>query len=111
VVDDAEGSEEIVPGKVYEYIGTLRPVITLALEGAIATLIRETNAGIVANFRNPSEIESAILHYYDAFWNGEKLWQGNPDAVRKYTRRAAADKLANLVKTLCEKHAQQKQRA
>ncbi len=105
VVDDAEGSEEIVPGKVYEYIGTSRPVITLALEGAIATLIRETNAGIVANFRNPSEIETAVMHYYHAFWNGEKLWQGNPNAVKKYTRREATRKLAELVKALCDKNA------
>lgn len=105
VVDDAEGSEEIVPGKVYEYIGTSRPIITLALEGAIASLIRETNAGIVANFRNPSEIESAVLHYYQAFWSGEKLWQGNPDIIKKYTRREASRKLAELVKTLCDRKA------
>lgn len=105
VVDDAEGSEEIVPGKVYEYIGTSRPVITLALEGAIAALIRETNAGIVANFRNSSEIEAAVMHYYNAFWNGEKLWHGNPNAVKKYTRREAARKLAELIKALCDKNA------
>lgn len=103
VVDDAEGSEEIVPGKVYEYIGTSRPVITLALEGAIASLIRETNAGIVASFRNQSEIESAVLHYYEAFWNGEKLWQGRADIIKKYTRREAARKLAELVKPLCRR--------
>ncbi len=101
VVDDAEGSEEIVPGKVYEYIGTSRPVITLALEGAIASLIRETNAGMVANFRNSAEIESVVHHYYRAFWNGEKLWQGNSDAIKKYTRREATRKLADLVKRLC----------
>ena len=105
VVDDAEGSEEIVPGKVYEYIGTSRPIITLALEGAIASLIGETNAGIVANFRNLSEIESAVLHYYQAFWNGEKLWQGNANVVKKYTRREAANKLAEVVKMLCDRNA------
>ncbi len=101
VVDDAEGSEEIVPGKVYEYIGTSRPVITLALEGAIASLIRETNAGMVANFRNSAEIESVVRYYYRAFWNGEKLWQGNSNAIKKYTRREATRKLADLVKRLC----------
>jgi len=101
VVDDADGSEEIVPGKVYEYIGTSRPVITLALEGAIATLIRETNAGIVANFRNPPEVEAVILHYYKAFWSGEKLWQGKQEAIKKYTRREAAAKLASLIDEVC----------
>lgn len=105
VVDDAEGSEEIVPGKVYEYIGTSRPVITLALEGAIAALIRETNAGIVANFRNPPEIESAVFHYYEAFWKGETLWKGNVEVIKKYTRREAAGKLAEIVKMLCDRNA------
>jgi len=102
VVDDAEGSEEIVPGKVYEYIATLRPVITLASEGAVASLIRETGAGMVANFRNPAEIEAVVLHYYRAFWNGEKLWHGDLNAIKKYTRREATRKLANLVKQLCQ---------
>ncbi|MCS6988605.1 MAG: glycosyltransferase family 4 protein [Chloroherpetonaceae bacterium] len=105
IVDDAQGSEEIVPGKVYEYIGAARPVITLALEGAIASLIRETNAGVVANFRNQAEIEAAILRYYEAFWNGERLWRGNPDVIKKYTRREATRKLAELVRAVCEKRA------
>lgn len=103
IVDDADGSEDIVPGKVYEYLGTSRPVITLALEGAIASLIRETNAGVVANFRNQAEIESAILRYYDAFWRGEPLWRGNPDAIKKYTRREATRKLAELARAVCQK--------
>lgn len=97
VVDDTEGSEEIVPGKVYEYIGSSRPVVTLALDGAIASLIRETSAGIVANFRNPEEIQAAVLKYYQAFWNGERLWEGNAPAIKKYTRRESAKKLADLV--------------
>jgi glycosyltransferase involved in cell wall biosynthesis len=97
VVDDTEGSEEIVPGKVYEYIGTSRPVITLALEGAIASLIRETKAGTVANFRNPDDIERAILTYYEAFWNGNELWQGDAAEIKKYTRKESARKLAALV--------------
>lgn len=97
VVDESEDSPEIVPGKVYEYLGTQRPIIALAPEGAIATLIRETNAGTVAHFRSQPEIEQAFLRYYERFWAHEPLWEGNPAAIRKYTRREAAKKLAELV--------------
>ena len=30
IVDEAKESEEIVPGKVYEYIGSMKPVIAIA---------------------------------------------------------------------------------
>jgi hypothetical protein len=98
VVDDTDGSAEIVPGKVYEYMGTSRPIITLALEGAIAELIRETHAGTVASFREQVEIESAFLKYYRAFWNQEVLWEGSALVIKKYTRREGARKLADMVK-------------
>lgn len=103
VVDDASLSEEIVPGKVFEYIGTSKPIITLALEGAITAIIRETNAGTVANFRSQDEIEAAFLQYYEAFQAGRPLWNGNADAVKKYTRREAAHKLSDLVHELASK--------
>lgn len=41
IVDESKESEEIVPGKVYEYIGSMRPVLAIAPEqGAIADLIK-----------------------------------------------------------------------
>ncbi|MCS7013636.1 MAG: glycosyltransferase [Chloroherpetonaceae bacterium] len=97
VVDESTDSAEIVPGKVYEYLGTKRPIIALAPDGAIAMLIRETNAGIVAHFHDQNAIEQAFLHYYERFWQCQPLWEGKPDAIRKYTRRESAKKLAALV--------------
>ncbi|ACF13783.1 glycosyl transferase, group 1 [Chloroherpeton thalassium ATCC 35110] len=102
VVDDAAGSEEIVPGKVFEYIGTSRPTITLALDGAISRLIRETNAGQVANFNKQPEIEAIFLDYYQRFLEQQPLWQGNPNLIKKYTRRESSRKLAELVHLLSE---------
>lgn len=104
VVDDSSDSAEIVPGKVYEYIGTKRPIIALAPEGAIATLIRETQSGTVANFQSQSEIEQAFLKYYTRFWAGETLWEGDAEVIKKYTRREAAKKLATLARQLVEIH-------
>ncbi len=104
VVDDADGSDEIVPGKVYEYIGTSRPVITLAPEGAIATLIRETNAGTVAYFRSEAEIADAFLNYYNLFIARKPLWDGRSEVIQKYTRREASKKLASLVHDLTPLH-------
>lgn len=97
VVDDASLSEEIVPGKVFEYIGTSRPIITLALDGAIASLIKETNAGMVASFRSQEQIEAAFLQYYQAFLEQRPMWKGRADVIKKYTRREAGHKLSELV--------------
>ncbi len=104
IVDDSSDSAEIVPGKVYEYIGTRRPILALAPEGAIASLICETRAGTVAHFHCQDAIESAFLQYYRRFFAGEPLWEGREEVIEKYTRRAAAKKLATLVHQLVESH-------
>jgi hypothetical protein len=100
IVDDTADSSQIVPGKVYEYIGTKRPVITLALDGAISRLITETRAGSVANFRNVAEIKAVFEKYYAAFCNGQKLYDPDDNEIKKYTRREAARKLAGVIHQL-----------
>ncbi|MDX2129501.1 MAG: glycosyltransferase [Chloroherpetonaceae bacterium] len=101
IVDETEGSNEIVPGKVYEYIGTSRPIITIAPEGAISTLIKETESGWVGAPDDPEKIQSGILKLYQDFYSGKKLWNGNPQEIQKYTRRESTRKLSELIFEVC----------
>jgi hypothetical protein len=101
IVDEAKESEEIVPGKVYEYIGTKRPIIAIApQESAIAKLMNETGSGKVAHQTEVDKIADIVLDYYNQ-WKNDK-WNFSPkiDIVNSYERREAARKLADILNTL-----------
>lgn len=98
IVDDTKESAEIVPGKVYEYLGVGRPVIALAPRGsAIERLLDETRAGLSA----PQDDVAAIASIIDTFISRWKDCQTilSPDVheVQKYERRAAAHQLAHIL--------------
>lgn len=97
IVDDAAGGEEIVPGKVYEYIGARRPIIALAPEGAAAELIRETRSGFVADGNDLGKIKAAFLEYYRKFPYDNPAIEQDMRAVQKYERREITRHLASLL--------------
>ena len=98
VVDVTSDSAQIVPGKVYEYIGTGKPVIAIAPEhGAIADLIAETQAGFVAHQSNKTGIEQAFLTLYNDHRNRTTSIVQSREAVDRYERRNVTRKLAELL--------------
>lgn len=98
IVDDAKESAEIVPGKVYEYLGVGRPVIALAPRGsAIARLLDETHAGLSAPQDDIEGIASIIDTFITRWKGGEVVMKADGDEVRKYERRAAAHQLAHIL--------------
>jgi glycosyltransferase involved in cell wall biosynthesis len=104
VVDEAAGSEGIVPGKVFEYIGAQRPVIALAPEGAIAELMRETRSGFIASNQDIPAIKSVFVECYQNFLYDRSKFQQDREAVRRYDRREITHQLAELLDTLSHRH-------
>ncbi len=98
VVDTTADSAEIVPGKVYEYIGTLKPLIAIAPEeGAIADLVAETGAGFVAHQSNREKIAEAFLTLYHDYINGTSSVTPNREAINRYERKHVTGELAGLL--------------
>jgi len=101
VVDECDESEEVVPGKVYEYIGSGRPLIAVAPErGAIADLIAETRAGFVAHQSNLAGMAGAFLTLYRDHIAGARSLQTDETVVARYERRNTTGELARLLDTL-----------
>jgi glycosyltransferase involved in cell wall biosynthesis len=98
IVDDSKDSKDIVPGKVYEYIGTLKPVIAIAPENsAIADLIKEVDGGFVAEETDIDGIAAGVEKLYTRWLKGEDLLNTNTSAVNKYERKEATKELALLL--------------
>jgi glycosyltransferase involved in cell wall biosynthesis len=102
VVDDFKGNEEIVPGKVYEYMGSGKPIITLAPEGAVTRVIEETRSGRCARSQDIEGIADIFLDFYTQ-WKEDRLGTAQDRArVMTFERSAVTRRLAALLDEVSE---------
>lgn len=101
IVDSAKESNEIVPGKVYEYIGSMKPVIAIAPpDSAVAQLLRETQSGFTVEYNDIASCKSILKTMLARWRNNEKLYEPNTEEIQQYERRSSAKKLASVLDTL-----------
>ena len=97
VVDEYAGGEEIVPGKVFEYIGARRPIIGIAREGAVTELLRATGSGQSADNSDIQSIARIILEYYTDYLYTKSAFSPDNGAIARYERREITRQLAGLL--------------
>lgn len=98
IVDDAKESAEIVPGKVYEYLGVGKPIIALTpRNSAIERLVVETRAGLCAPQDDVAAIAEIIGTYVARWRSGEAVVTADQQAIVKYERREAAHQLGSIL--------------
>jgi len=100
IVDNFKGNEEIVPGKVYEYLGAMRPIITIAPPGAVSELIEETGAGMVSSSSNITGVKEIFLKYYLEYLSDNIFKFGNMERFSKYERRNVTKRLAEIFESV-----------
>ncbi len=102
IVDESPLSAEIVPGKVFEYIGARKPIMAFAREGAAAEILRKTGSGFVIS---PGDVEGAafrVSKLYEDFLRGGRsagnsgTFVVNEEEVGQFERKEATRKLAAL---------------
>ncbi len=104
IVDDAKESADIVPGKVYEYLGVGRPILAIAPEGsAIERLIAETRSGFSVPGTQTEKLAQILLAAIQAWQRGTAIVDPDVSEVARYERRTSALQLAGLLDTLVTK--------
>ncbi|MFC1935233.1 glycosyltransferase [Chloroflexota bacterium] len=86
-----------IGGKTYEYLASGVPVLALTPEGAVADLIRHTNAGTVVELEDVDGIEQSLEYYCAAFSAGAMPRGAAPESVIPFQRREATRQLAALI--------------
>ncbi|NNE10594.1 MAG: glycosyltransferase [Gemmatimonadetes bacterium] len=66
VIAEGPGAEQIVSGKLYEYLAAGRPVLTIGPAGEARTLVDRLRVGAHASVGDPAAIESALVSLADA---------------------------------------------
>lgn len=96
--DDAR-EKGVYLGKVFEYLGARRPIISIGGKNEVVQdLLNETNAGIFCG--SEDSIKSALLFYYGKFTrDGSVSYGGNPEAIDKYSHKETARKYSQILST------------
>ena len=93
---DSEETRGIIPGKIFEYMVSRRPILAVGPAGAdIKRIISETNTGKFFEYSEKDQIKEYIRTSYRAFQ--EKSLAVHPVGLQKYSRKALTGELAKLL--------------
>ena len=94
-IDSAE-TKCIIPGKLFEYMVSGRPVVSIGPKDTdVEKILKETNTGSYFNYDDYASLKSIILEHYKAFRNGEL--ESFPIGLQKYHRKSLTQSLSKLL--------------
>jgi hypothetical protein len=93
---DSEQTNCIIPGKLFEYMVSERPILAIGPEKAdFASIIKETNTGTFFTYEDKDALKSQIVNYFEAFQS--QSLQVHAVGLQKYSRRALSQELATIL--------------
>lgn len=93
---NSEDTKSIIPGKLFEYMVSNRPIIAIGPQGSdFADIIKETNTGVFFDYSEKAKLKSVILDFYNQFLEG-KL-QADGVGLQQYSRKNLTKQLAQLI--------------
>ena len=102
LLSDTPEARGRIPGKLFEYLATKRPVFCIGPEdGDSARIIRETQSGYIASFHSSETIEKNILRAFQEFNSGEISIK--PEGIEKYKRKQLTGELSKVLNNIAQK--------
>lgn len=93
---DSEDTNCIIPGKLFEYMVSERPILAIGPEQAdFKNIIKETNTGTFFTYQENEALKSQIETYYNQF--KENTLKVNAIGIQKYSRKKLTEHLAKLI--------------
>lgn len=91
-----------LPGKLFEYLGSQRPVLGIGqTDGAMARILADTGAGETFEWDDEAGIRAYVLKRWEKFLAGDD--DSVPDNnIEQYSRKATARKMAALLESLID---------
>jgi hypothetical protein len=89
----------VIPGKLFEYIGARRPILSLgSLTGEAAAIVRDNSLGLVSN--DPDEIKAMLAECLDVKSRFGRLPDRILDADDRFRRETQFQKIDGLVQEI-----------
>lgn len=96
IESNIESKKGIIPGKLFEYMVSNRPILAIGPESwEVDSILTETNTGTAFSYNDEIMIRSKIIEYFEAFKSG--TLQSHAIGLQKYSRKALTERLVKLL--------------
>jgi hypothetical protein len=93
---NSEDTKSIIPGKLFEYMVSNRPIIAIGPQGSdFADIVTQTNTGVFFDYSEKAKLKSVILDFFNQFLEG-KL-QAHGIGLQQYSRKNLTKQLSQLI--------------
>ncbi|UMB61657.1 glycosyl transferase family 1 [Lutibacter sp. A80] len=97
LLNNVPSAKGIITGKIFEYLMVNRPILAIApVDGDLAEILNETNAGVVVDFEDRTKLKNSILELYSKY--KEHNLSVNSKNIEKFHRRELTKQVAELLK-------------
>jgi hypothetical protein len=98
-LNDTPNISGVVPGKLYEYIGSGRPILAIGkLSGDSAKIMQMINSGLISDFGDVNGAVKNLETYFQQFKNG--TLQVSTDDIEKFSRKNLAEKISLVLERI-----------
>lgn len=99
VINNSPNSKTIIPGKLYEYLGSGRPLLAIGpADSDSAKVIDMTKGGVVHAYDDVDGLTKSILDAFELYKTGSLV--GNAEGIQRFTRRNLAGEFAKVLDSL-----------
>lgn len=94
---DSEDTKCIIPGKLFEYMVSERPILAIGPEGAdFASIIKTTNTGVFSLYSDKELIKKTILSYFNQYKEGNL--KSHAIGLQQFSRKNLTSQLASILR-------------
>ncbi len=88
---------DVTPGKLFEYIGSLKPVLAVVPEGVTQDLLTEYGAAVILSPGRVTALAEAIRNLVEQ-WKQGKLPKGDANYTARFSRKETAGALSEVMR-------------
>jgi glycosyltransferase involved in cell wall biosynthesis len=100
---DRKYNSAVTPGKVFEYMGSLKPILAFIPEGITRSLLNNYGAAVSVGIKDVNAGANAVEEFYTK-WKQQKLPQGDPDFVKTFERSNLTAQLSGILEVMTEEN-------
>jgi len=96
VINNSPNAQTIIPGKLFEYLGSARPILAIGpKESDSAKVIEMTKGGVVHAYDDVAGLTSRIIEYFNLYETGSL--NINAEGLQQFTRKNLAGDFAKVL--------------